>query len=206
MMQIVEERRKDAFRSFQYHRGSVKAATKRYIKETISQMSNMKPRQVLGDIKIKISSSQKVRIDRENLLVELAKRTQMNGHNTKHNSIHVQSFISSVRETFNQYQWFDKRCENVILLYAILHAVDNLSDASISVLPSYAPYLRTVKVGDSKISDYVLQEISKDMYYSVRVKEQLALEPLHKELKIHEQHKQVSPITVTYKFSQRNLS
>ena len=87
-----------------------------------------------------------------------------------------------------------------------MHAVDNLSDASISVLPSYAPYLRTVKVGDSKISDYVLQEISKDMYYSVRVKEQLALEPLHKELKVHEQHKQVSPITVTYKFSQRNLS
>lgn len=119
MMQIVEERRKDAFRSFQYHRRSVKAATKRYIKETISQMSNMKPRQVLGDIKIKISSSQKVRIDRENLLVELAKRTKMNGHNTKHNIIHVQSFISSVRETFNQYQWFDKRCENVILSYAI---------------------------------------------------------------------------------------
>jgi hypothetical protein len=45
------------------------------------------------------------------------------------------------------------------------------------------------------------------MYYSVRVKEQLALEPLHKELKVHEQHKQVSPMEkeITVRFPNSTL-
>ena len=72
-----------------------------------------------------------------------------------------------------------------------MFAVDDLSNNSIHNLHKYCPSLRALNVGGSEISDVNLQELALAFYFCRKKEGNLALEPLHKSQKIHQQHAKV---------------
>lgn len=119
LKRVAEEERRQAIMVYKKQKRNVKNIAKKYLDSAFSVISNIKPKEVLAEVKKNINNYQNDKAEKEIILQELVKFSTLRNHGIKQKSDAVKSFQDSVIETFAIYDWFDRRCEQFMLSYAI---------------------------------------------------------------------------------------